>query len=177
MITIRKAKENDAIDIQQIFYNSFLKTYPNQALGILKEDIEEMYKDSFSDKKITEFKNKIKNVPESVKIFVACDGNKLCGLIMIVINEKFNQLQSIYLLPDYQGKGIGVLLWNTAKQYFDKNKKIIVQVATYNKSAIKFYEKLGFTDTDKRFTEERHRMPISKVLIPEMEMEIKNHVK
>ncbi len=78
----------------------------------------------------------------------------------------------LYILPEYQGKGVGKMFWGECVKYFDNNKKIIVQVATYNTGAIKFYEKLGFKDNGKRFSEERLRMPISRVLIPEMEMEV-----
>jgi ribosomal protein S18 acetylase RimI-like enzyme len=77
----------------------------------------------------------------------------------------------IYVLPEYQGKGIGKLLWNELSKYLDINKETFVEVATYNENAIKFYEKLGFVDTNKRFTDERFRMR-SGGIIPQMEMKL-----
>jgi ribosomal protein S18 acetylase RimI-like enzyme len=101
---------------------------------------------------------------------VAKDGARVVGVCLFVERETCNQLQSIYVLPEYQGKGIGALFWKKCLAFLDPAKETIVQVATYNKKAIDFYSRLGFIDTGKRFTEERHRMPISKALIPEMEM-------
>lgn len=172
MVIIRTALPDDAIDIQNVFYKTWLETYPSKAEGIITEDIQEIFKDNFSDKKIEELKNRLKDFPSNAKMLVAFDeeNTKVVGLCRIYLREKFNQLQAIYILPEYQRSGIGRKLWAEALNFFNKDKNIIVQVATYNKKAISFYESLGFVDTGKRFTEERHRMPVSKKLIPEMEM-------
>lgn len=177
MITIRNASEDDAIAIQNVFYKTWLETYPNKEIGITIEDIEETFKDSFSDEKINNYKERIKNPPSNSKLLVAVDDetNIVIAISRIFIRENYNQLQTIYVLPEYQGKGVGKALWSGALQYFDKEKDIVVQVATYNTKAISFYESLGFVDTGKRFTEERLRMPVTKTLIPEMEMVKKVH--
>ena len=60
-----------------------------------------------------------------------------------------------------------------ALDFFDRDKDITVEVATFNKGAIAFYERLGFIDTGRRFAKERFKMPVSGALIPEMEMAIK----
>ncbi len=174
---IRLALPDDAKNIQKVFYKTWLETYPNKDLGITREDVEEIYKDRHDENKIKTFKDKILNMPNNSKLLVAEHEDNLIGVCRIFLRDDFNQLQSIYILPEYQGKGVGRMFWSECLKYFDKNKKIIVHVATYNTQAINFYKKLGFTDTGKRFEEERHRMPISKVLIPEMEMELKNHAK
>jgi len=87
--------------------------------------------------------------------------------------EDFNQLQAIYVLPTYQHKGVGKALWNTASKFINPDKKTIVQVADYNEKAIKFYEKLGFVDTGKRFSDKKFTMK-SGAIIPEMEMVLGN---
>jgi ribosomal protein S18 acetylase RimI-like enzyme len=175
MITIRSAVPDDAYDIQNVFYKTWLETYPNKEIGITKEDIEEMFKDGFTDEKINARKENIKSISDNGRLLVAVDDqtNKAVGLCRIYVRENYNQLQAIYILPEFQGKGVGKMLWNEALKFFDADKDILVQVATYNAQAIKFYERLGFADTGKRFEEERHRMPLSKVLIPEMEMMLK----
>lgn len=83
-----------------------------------------------------------------------------------------NIIITIYLLPEYFGKGIGTKLWKQAQKVFDPNKDIYVEVVTYNKRAIEFYKKLGFVDTGKRLVDERFKMK-SGSIFPEMEMMIR----
>jgi ribosomal protein S18 acetylase RimI-like enzyme len=160
-------------DVQQIinvYYYSWLATYVNEEVGITRNDIEAFFKDREQQSEIDRRAKRLSNLPPNEHVLVAKDSNKVIGICRVVIREEYNQLQAIYLLPEYQGRGIGTKLWTEAKKFFDSSKDTIVQVATYNTNAINFYEKLGFVDTGKRFTEERHRMPVSGVLIPEMEM-------
>jgi ribosomal protein S18 acetylase RimI-like enzyme len=102
-------------------------------------------------------------------LFFAKDGDTVVGLCRVVRSETENRLQAIYVLPEYQGRGIGTLLWNEAQKYLDKDKDIVVAVAEYNQNAIDFYTRLGFEDTGKRWKDEKFTMK-SGVQIPEMEM-------
>ena len=83
----------------------------------------------------------------------------------------------ISIAKKYRGKGYGSMLMdevlNEAKKHFDKTKDTIVQMADYNHKAINFYTKLGFTDTGKRWSDEKLKMK-SGAVIPEMEMIIKS---
>ena len=76
------------------------------------------------------------------------------------------------MLPEYQGKGVGKLLWKEAQRHFNAEKDIIVEVATYNTRAIRFYEHLGFIDTGRRLKNEKLKMK-SGVTVPEREMIIR----
>lgn len=160
----------DAQGIMECVYKSWLDTYPNEEIGITKDDIEDKFKNL--DEKVERQKQRIINTPENEKRIVAkCDG-VVVGCANLVLNEHNNQLGMIYILPEYQRRGIGHMLWSELKKYCIPDKSTIVEVATYNIKAIEFYKKLGFVDTGKRFTEEKTRMK-SGALIPEMEMEIK----
>lgn len=168
-ITIDLAQPEDALGLQSVFYESWLDTYPNKEAGITRDDIEDFHKDAFTEKTLRERADRIANPPPNMKLFVAKDGLKVVGLCRIVLHKDKNQLQAIYLLPDYYRKGIGTLLWNKAKTIFDHTTSSIVQVAICNKRAINFYKKLGFQETDKRFKDERFRMK-SGAIIEEVEM-------
>ena len=174
MITIEKPIKEDARGVQDVFYKTWLATYPNNEAGILKEDIEERFKNRFSVESIKNREKFFTNIPENELFLVAKDGINVVGVCVVVKRKEFNQLQAIYVLPEYQRKGIGMMFWNKAKEFFDKSKDIIVQLATYNTQAEFFYKKLGFVDTGKRFLDEKHRMSVSGVCVPEMEMIIKN---
>lgn len=170
-ILINKPKiPEDIIQIQEVFYRTWLETYPNKEVGITREDIEEYFKNRLDPEMIQKRINAFSQLPSNELFLVAKDGEKVIGVCRIVNRETYNQLQAIYILSEYQRHGVGKMFWDKGREFFDKSKDTIVQVATYNKKAISFYEKLGFVDTGKRFTEERHKMPISGALIPEMEM-------
>ena len=171
-IKILKAKPEDAEGSLEVYYQSWLATYPNKKYGITTNDIKYIYKDRHKKTKILEQQEKIKNHSKELLRFVAKDEKKVVGVCSIIVNKDKNQLKSIYLLPAYQGKGIGKLFWNNAKKTVNPKKKTIIQIATYNTKAINFYKKIGFSDTKKRFKDKKFRMK-SGALSPEMEMLLK----
>jgi ribosomal protein S18 acetylase RimI-like enzyme len=174
MIVIQKPRNEDTRGILEVFYKTWLSTYPNKEVGVTKEDIEDRFKDRLSEENIKKRTEQYTNVPENELYLIAKEGTLVVGTLKVVKREGFNQLQAIYVLPEYHGKGIGTMLWNKAEEFLGKDKNIIVQLATYNKQAESFYKKLGFVDTGKRFTDESTKMPISGVMIPEMEMILKH---
>lgn len=166
---IIEAKPEDALGITNVFYKTWLATYPNEEHGVTVEDIEDSYKDEFSEEKIENLKKLIQNVPENKKRFVAKVGDEIVGACTAIKEEDYNHLRTLYVLPEYQGKGIGTKLWYEAEKFFDPNKNTIVQVAEYTKPAIEFYKKLGFVDTGKRIQNESERLK-SGTIITDMEM-------
>lgn len=177
MIKIEKAKVKDIAKIQEVFYKTWLVTYPNKEVGITIADVEEKYKDRFSEQAIEKRKKDILNISKNELFLVAKDKEVVIGACKLKKEDEYNELGAIYVLPDYQRNGIGKMFWDRAMEFFDDKKDIIVHVATYNEKAINFYKKMGFVDTGKRFAEEKFRMPISGSCIPEMEMIIKRKVK
>lgn len=157
--------------MQDVFYKTWLYTYPNKELGITPEDIEYRFKDRLSSEKLQQRREEILNMPASRKYLIALDDEKVIGLCRGEIEENNNRLNAIYILPPYHGKGVGKGLWNELIKFFDPAKDTLVGVATYNAQAIAFYSKLGFRDTGHRFEEERLRMQ-SGALLPQMEMKL-----
>lgn len=170
MITIQKPNKEDVKDIQQVFYKTWLATYPNSDIGITVEDIEERFKNRFSEKAIQKRLDDISNKNSDKLFLVAKNNNEVVGVCRVIKEDKLNKLEAIYVLPEFQGQGIGKMFWIEALKFWNNDKIIIVQVASYNSNAIRFYERLGFVDTGKRFTDENLKMPVSGILIPEMEL-------
>lgn len=162
--SIEKSSINDAKEIQEVRYQTWLKTYPNKKEGITAKDIKERFKNRFSQESIQKTKEKILDSSGKYLFLVAKEGDKIISICELAKKDADNELQSIYVLPDYQGRGIGSMFWRKALEFFGREKDVIVSVATYNTNAINFYKKLGFTDTGKRITDG---------YIPEMEMIIK----
>lgn len=156
----------------EVQYRAWLATYPNKEIGITVEDIEDRFKDAFTGERLQRRERLINNPEPNEKIIVAKDGGRVVGMCSGIVEEDKNQLQAIYVLPEYQGAGIGTRLWEEMSKFFDKNKDIYVEVADYNEQAISFYKNLGFVDTGRRFQDEQFKMKSGAVL-PEMEMVIK----
>ncbi|MEI6191289.1 MAG: GNAT family N-acetyltransferase [bacterium] len=168
-LEISVAKPNESEDITEVIFKTWLVTYPNEEYGITVDDIEYRFKDRFTPENIQKRREKIINPSKGETLLVVKNKNKVIGMCRVVIKDDRNQLQAIYVLPEYQGKGIGTMLWTEAQKYFDDTKDIYVELAVYNKSAEEFYKKLGFVDTGRRIMDEKLRMKSGNI-IPEMEM-------
>jgi len=174
-IEIDDATPADARNIQNVFYKAWLRTYPNEEAGVTVDDIEDRFKDSFSEERIQRLQNRIHWSPPNERFLVARVAGKAVAACRVIRNEDKNDLQAIYILPEYQGQGIGRQLWNEGKTFFDDTKDTFVEVAAYNQNAIDFYTKLGFEDTGKRFVDEKFRLK-SGATIPQMEMRIHGRI-
>lgn len=171
-IVITSATPEDVLGIQVVFYKTWIDTYPNEEAGITIADIEDRFKDYFTEDALAKRREGVINLPKGNIFFIAKEGKKVVGVCRVILHADKNQLQAIYVLPEYQGRGVGRLLWEEAQKQFDSSKDIIVQVVTYNTKAIGFYKKLGFEDNGRRFIDERFKMKSGNVM-PEMEMVIK----
>lgn len=80
-----------------------------------------------------------------------------------------NILHAMYVLPEFQGKGIGTKLWKNIVDFFDPKKYIFLHAFESNNTAINFYNKLGFIDSRKRINEDRFTSQ-SGITISEIEM-------
>jgi ribosomal protein S18 acetylase RimI-like enzyme len=152
-----------------VFYRTWLTTYPNAEAGITVEDIQDRWKDRNAPERLARRRAEIEKNDPNQKFIVATDDDKVVGVCVATKNDDVGRLNAIYVLPEYQGQGIGRLLWNEVKRFFDPNKDIVVGVATYNTDAIGFYTKLGFVDSGHRYTDDRFKMK-SGTAIPEMDM-------
>ena len=174
-VKIEKAKVGDGEMLADVFYRTWLATYPNEKYGITVDDIEDRFakrRAEMAKVKEEDKDEKLKNPPPGSTTLVAWVENKIVGVCRIVVNDERNQLKAIYVLPEYQGKGIGKMFWQECEKYFNLEKDTYVEVAVYNDNARAFYEKIGFVDTGRRMTDEGTRMK-SGVMIPEMEMLLK----
>lgn len=169
---VSDALPEDAEGITTVLYQTWLDTYPNEEVGITREDVEDSYRDSFTPEKISAMAEGIRNLSDNKKRVVAKIDGRVVGMATMSILEEYNQLRTIYVLPEFQGQGVGKKLWQEVKNFTDPKKDIVVHVADYNKKTIEFYKKLGFVDTGKRWQDDRWKMK-SGAMIPEMEMVIK----
>lgn len=170
-IIVERAEPNDAEEIQNVFYKTWLATYPNNVPGVSAADVHEFYKDKLSTKGIEKYQKRIKEELEleNQRFFVARVDKKIVGVCLALRHREKNQLKAIYVLPEFQGMGIGYKLWNEVLKFIDEAVDTTVEVVVHNKNAIEFYKRLGFEDTGRRWTDEKFK----GALFPEMELKIK----
>lgn len=170
-VEVRLGIPEDLDAIHKVYYETWMATYPNEEHGITEEDIRLYIGEKINGADRERRAELLRNPPAHVVQHVALVEGSVVGVSGLIRDERGNKLKSLYILPEYQGKGVGTALWNAALQWFDTTKKIVVHVAVFNTQAITFYAKLGFVDSGKRFAEERFRFK-SGSIIPEMEMVI-----
>jgi len=171
-VEISLAVPEDARSIREVQYKTWLATYPNEEVGVTVEDIEDRYKDAFTDENIQKRQKRMLDKTENENYFVAKIDGKVVGFCFATKNKERNQLSAIYILPEFQGRGLGKILWDSVSTFIDTSKDTYVEVVAYNIQAIEFYKRLGFIDTGRRWSDEIFKMK-SGALLPEMEMVIK----
>lgn len=170
-IKIRKSIPNDVYGIREVQKTTWLKTYPNNKEGITIEDIRKKFeidKTPEGKKKIEERKRKYNN--KNIGTWVAETEGKIIGFCMAIRGGNNNRIGAIYVLPTYQGGGLGRLLIEKAFEWLGNKKDILINVARYNKQAIDFYKKFGFTETGKKGTLDSAAKLSSGKFIPEIEL-------
>ena len=165
------ATPEDARQIKEVSYQSWLATYPNEEAGITLDDIQDRLSDALSDEKIAKKIEQIAQASVDERYLVVKEDGRVVGFCHAKKYPDKNQLHAIYVLPGYEGRGIGTKLWAEVKKFFDADKETLVEVAAYNANAINFYRKMGFKGTGKVFKDERLKMK-SGAIIPQTEMVI-----
>ncbi len=172
------ATSDDAVGIRAVQKITWLATYPNEALGITRGEIEKRFDDSSpaAQKRMEERKEAMNKDP-NMHTWVAKDGDQIIGFCSSKIEEQNGRIQALYLLPEYQGKGLGGRLMQTGLDWVEEDKDVIVDVASYNDHAIAFYKSFGFVESGKPVA-----VPVTPLLsgasIPETELikKAKEHV-
>lgn len=155
-ITIRESHPEDASGIFDVARETWVATYPNGEIS--KEDIEEFFDKRFSVEKV---RSDIENKPDDIGSWVAEVEDKIVGFCIAM---KKGMIKSIYVKPEYQGKGIGAMMMRVAMRWIG-DKEITIPVAVYNTKAIEFYKKFGFKET-----EVVNNIPIGNKIITEVNM-------
>jgi ribosomal protein S18 acetylase RimI-like enzyme len=166
---IRKITPDDYLGLHNVYFLTWLNTYPNKEFNITVDDIEYKYEQRLTPEKIEEYKNKILEKGENKINLLAEYQGKIIGLCNAINDICHNEIQAIYVLPKYQGRGLGSSLWKEASKIFDLQKNTFVNVVSYNKQAINFYKKLGFEITGEVFFDERFKMRNGS-MFPELRM-------
>ncbi len=80
-------------------------------------------------------------------LFAGCrDGGRVLGMVRAAMADPETlRVYQLYVLPSEQGKGIGRMLTDYARESFPGTKRLVLNVAKGNVKAISFYERYGFS--------------------------------
>ena len=113
-ITYRKATEDDVYGYEYVSAISWKDTYWNLLPKYhLKKRVERLTKPEELEPKLQSLRKHINENPG--KVFVALDKNKIVGILEIKENKEqypgYGNIDSLYVLPEYKGYGIGKSLF------------------------------------------------------------------
>jgi len=152
MITVRQAEEKDKDIVLDI-----LDDFRTVAMKIINPESKEiataakLYGDPV-------FINVIGH-PENGAVFIAFDEGKCIGIISIYKVPQIRkgvyraEIEEMFALPDYHGKGVGAMLMQQAELWARDNKIPTIQLISnfHLKRAHNFYGKMGFVEMSKSF--------------------------
>lgn len=142
MFFIRQACSEDVADIASIHVKSWHAAY----VGLLPESYINN-KNSLTEK-IKMWQQLI--VHPNVNVWIAYDvRHHHLGFIGCFAENNNYEITTLYVLPDYQGLGIGSKLMKTSLQDIldaTLNARFYLWVLKTNAAAIRFYKKLGFIE-------------------------------
>lgn len=169
MIRIARPQPAHARAIWDILYRTWLATYPNAAAGIIAEDIVYRFETEMTEPAIADFARILAEPSDTEHRLSAWQDDTMVGVCRVLTKPDHLKLQTLYVLPQYQRRGIGRALWDEALRLLGDPGKAIVHVATFNTGAIRFYESLGFIDTGRRWINQEIVFR-NGAKFPEMEM-------
>ncbi|GAA0892927.1 GNAT family N-acetyltransferase [Fulvivirga kasyanovii] len=150
-ITIRPAEKVDVKALQEIGRTTF-----TEAFGAVNspENLQKYLDSKFSPEALAE---EVAN-PDSMFFFAEHDG-QVIGYLKINFGdaqtesmpEHTMEIERIYVLAKYYGKGVAKLLFDKAMSLARETNSVTVWLGVWeeNPRAIKFYEKNGFVEFDK----------------------------
>jgi ribosomal protein S18 acetylase RimI-like enzyme len=138
---ITEAIKEDAAGIVNVQRTGWITTYPNAKAGVTLEEIEQRFSDI--DGRIQRQADRLGSNPE-IQTWVAKSDDKVIAWCVASKSNNTALIDAIYVLPEYQGKGIGKKMMQIALEWLFSFSEIRLEVAIYNENAIRFYEKFGF---------------------------------
>ncbi len=148
-IKITKPVLGDENEIASLLKETWLTTYVNKKYRIGKKDI--LSKDFDSKKKLAKWRKAIVSNGKCDYICVAKSDKKVIGICTAKKEKVKNKIGAIYVLTAYQRKGVGKKLLTRCVQWLGADKDIKLRAASFNRKAINFYVKNGFSILDKPF--------------------------
>jgi len=149
---------SDAEGMNEVIEQSWYATYVNSIVGVTREDIDAQYEKS-ELRQLEAFRYRAEFPSDTDKTFIAKEESKVVGVIRTKIFDDHVRVRTIYVHPDFIGKGIGTDLWNEMRKIIPRDRPVLAYPVLHTKS-VDWYLKMGFMNTGEMSTDSE-AMPIS----------------
>jgi ribosomal protein S18 acetylase RimI-like enzyme len=155
-LVIGHAKAEDAEALMRLKRAAWIGAYPSKEHGVTKEDIEKKFTEQDVLEGTKNWQAGIASEPHGGKrqTFVARIDNEVVGFSSPCFEDGQWRIGQLYVKTQFQGRGIGSKLLQTALDWLGTEKDVYLHVLAWNNRAIGLYEKYGFIRTGKEFPEE-----------------------
>ncbi len=157
-LSIDVAQPDDVEALYDLVCKTWLATYPNEEIGITKEDIESRFTETMTPQWIAEQKENLSHESSDEIVVIAKLNGRVVGMCSVVTSGDINEISALYVLPEYQKKGVGNQLLEKIHTFLDPEKETQIQVASYNIAAVDFYTSHGFEVKSGELFDEHYRM-------------------
>lgn len=165
MYKLRKPTKEDLDEVFELLKRTWCTTYPDDEYGISEEDILDHYADK--EERIQRWSELYDNPGYRNFLVVEDEYGKIVGQANFSNEPGKYEIGAIYVLPEYQGQGIGKLLMNKIFEELAAE-DIFLEMASYNRRTKEFYEHLGFAEVQGYYSEfplrNGKKLPIIKMI-------------
>lgn len=139
-LTIRPWQKTDLDSVRRITWQSWISTY---STFIPETDLRSYFDTHYTEASLLSmFEDPV------TQGFIAKVDDHIAGYARLLLNKDENRLyvSSLYLLPEFEGEGLGTRLLESAERYaLEKGlDEIWIGVMVKNRQALLFYRKVGF---------------------------------
>jgi len=138
---IRAINEEDAGNLSALSIFVWLNTYAKNGI---RDNISNFVLNEFNQERFKKIANSIEK-----EAFIAICDQHVVGMVIIDLGSKYegsqdfgSEIETLYVHPNFQRRGIGKLLLNHLKE--NVTEKSWLKTWVHNTSAIMFYEQNGF---------------------------------
>ncbi len=141
-ISIRPARVSDLKDYTSMMQQTYVHAYVDDSIGLTENCFSV---EVFASPDTQAYLRSKLVSSQAQQSWLAENDVQIAGGIVIEDKGETCELTGFYVLPHFQGQGIGKKLWQKALQ-FAKNKDITLDIYAHNKATIEVYKHWGFAE-------------------------------
>lgn len=139
---VRNATTKDLKQYTDLLQQTYEIAYTNEAIGLTSDLFS---KEIFASKESQDYLKSHLEETDTQKTWLTFNSNKLIGSITCIINNNTEaELTGFYVLPRYQGQGLGKKMYELALE-FAGNRDMLLDVYCHNTTTIEMYKKWGWS--------------------------------